>query len=111
MKICKEMLKLRSWLNEKDIRWFDRSSITSQEYIDLMAMFEIEPQYADTTIHRTHFEFREHHISVINGYGTYGGFEPLENKNYGALEMMIDDREPIGWLSAENVIQKLEELK
>lgn len=111
MKICEEMIKLRNWLDEEGVLWVDKSSITSQGYIDLMAKFEIEPQYADTTIHRTYIPFREHSISVINGYGTYGGFEPLENKNYGALEMMIDDNEPVGWLSAENVIQKLEELK
>lgn len=111
MKICEEMIKLRDWLDEKGILWVDKSSITSQGYIDLMAKFEIEPQYADTTIYRTHFQFREHNISVIYGYGTYGGFDQLANKNYGALEMMIDDRDPIGWLSAENVIQKLEELK
>lgn len=111
MQICEEMIKLRNWLDEKGILWTDESSITSQEYIDLMAKIGIEPQYADTTIYRTDFTFKEHYISVIYGYETCGGFEPFKNEDYGALEMKMDDREPVGWLSAKNVIQKLEKLK
>lgn len=94
MKICEEMIKLRDWLDEKGIAWHDVSTIS-----------------ADFTIHRTHFNFKGYEVSVINGYGSYGGYDRHDKINHGALEMMIDDREPIGWLSAENVIQKLEELK
>lgn len=111
MTMCKEMSKLRGWLNTKGIKWNDASTICDESHIRLMICAGIDKQYADTTIYRTHFDYKGHEISVINGYGTYGGYEPFTDKNYGCLEMMIDNNEPLGWLSAENVIKKLERLK
>lgn len=48
----------------------------------------------DIAIYRIHFKYNNKRISVISGFGTYGG-------HMGLLEVMINDREPIGWLNAE----------
>lgn len=45
--------------------------------------------------------------SVIHGYGTYGGFSSID-ADRGLLEVMsdaINNGEPIGWLTAERVMQ------
>lgn len=46
--------------------------------------------------------------SVVYGYGTYGGYDPLYHKDNGLLEMWpIDGSEsPHGWLTAEDVIKE-----
>ena len=111
MQMCEEMSRLREWLDKKGIEWHDMSAICDYTTIEKMRILGIDKQYADTTIYRTHFDYKGHEISVINGYGTYGGYEPFTDKNYGCLEMMIDENEPLGWLSAKEVIKKLEKLK
>ena len=45
--------------------------------------------------------------SVINGFGSYGGYDPMRKSNQGLLELMPDldnMSEPIGHLTAEEVI-------
>lgn len=111
MQMCEEMSKLREWLDTKDIKWNDASTICDCATIEKMRILGIDKQYADITIYRTHFSYKGHEVSVINGYGTYGGYELFTDKNYGCLKMRIDGNEPLGWLSAENVIKKLERLK
>ena len=63
---------------------------------------------------RTHFEYKGIKFSVINGFGTYGGWYGAnpgmtEDKNMGLLELMIEDNEPVGWLKAENIMEILGE--
>lgn len=63
---------------------------------------------------RTHFEFKGLKISVINGFGTYGGWFGVnpgmtEDENMGLLEIMIEDSEQVGWLKAENIMEILGE--
>ena len=53
-------------------------------------------------------------ISVINGFGTYGGWfganpGTTEKENMGLLEIMIEDNEPVGWLKAENIMEVMGE--
>lgn len=52
MEICEEMLKVRCWLDQRGIEWFDLSD-----------MFMI----------RTHVDIGKINFSVINGVGSYGG--------------------------------------
>ena len=87
--MTKEMRDLRKMLDAEGINWHDKSE------------FGICP------IWRTHFEHRGYHWSVIHGYGTYGGSTSID-ADRGLLEVMsdaIDNGEPIGWLTAERVMQ------
>lgn len=106
MKMCEEMHKLRSMLDARGIKWRDESDITSPEKIAQLISMGIENNYADTSIYRTHFEIYGFFCSVINGYGTYGGYDPYTGKNKGLLEFMTDmvnGGEPLGSLTAEDV--------
>lgn len=84
MVACREMEILRIFLTEEDIQWVDKS---------------------DELICRTHFDFQKKHYSVINGLGTYGGQMNGSKYNQGLLEVMIDSDEPIGYLTAEEVVK------
>jgi hypothetical protein len=82
MLMCEEMIKLRRELDKLGIEWRDAS---------------------DDNISRTHFDLNNNSYSVICGRGTYG-------HEVGALELMtsaINGGEPVGWLSAENIIEKI----
>lgn len=98
MIVCEEMKKLRQMLDEKNIPWHDASEIMSED--------KDWPMW----ICRTHIEYNGHKISVVNGFGTYGGWfganpGTTEKENMGLLEVMIDDIEPVGWLKAEDIIK------
>lgn len=103
MKICKEMVILRNKLDELNIYWVDKSSIVSPDKL------LYNKGMADTTIFRTHFCYGSHFVSVINGFGTYGGIN-LDGVNEGKLEIMIDNEEPTGYHTAADVIQILKDL-
>ncbi len=98
MVVCEEMKKLRNWLDQNNIPWVD----FSEDYgmVGKMSMF----------ICRTHFNADNHMVSVVNGFGTYGGFSDLEMSNKGLLEVMSDllnDGEPVGYLTADELIEML----
>lgn len=97
--MVEEMIKFRKMLDDRGIEWVDKSDPESQLY----------------RIDRTHFWYRNYHYSVINGYGTYGGNLYPNNGNGGLLEVMsnaINDGEPEGWLTAEDVMKLvIEEVK
>ena len=78
MEVCKEMQKLRDWLDENEICWEDVSE-------DFGKGIPSEIDY-ELWICRTHFEVKGHEISVINGYGTYGGYGLFSKDNNGLLE-------------------------
>lgn len=87
-----EMLKLRKLLTMNGIEWHDASETPD---------FPLQ-------IDRTHFDYKSFNWSVINGYGTYGGFGILSDKNMGLLELMsaaVNHGEPIGYLTADQVIE------
>lgn len=95
MIIVDEMKKLRGYLDEHKIQWTDVSS-----------------QYCSFWMCRTHFTLRKNHWSVINGYGSYGGFGTFSPNNEGLLELMtseVNGGEPVGYLTADEVIRYMEE--
>lgn len=102
MIVCEEMQELRKMLDEKGIEWHDNSEVMS------------ESKEQPIWICGTHFEFKGLKFSVINGFGTYGGWyganpRMTEDKNMGLLEIMIEDNEPVGWLKAEDIYEILGE--
>lgn len=102
MEVCKEMQKLRDWLDENEICWEDVSE-------DFGKGIPSEIDY-ELWICRTHFEVKGHEISVINGYGTYGGYGIFSKDNQGLLETMglwYGDDSVKGYLTAEEVINKV----
>ena len=91
MEVCNEMQKLRNWLDEKQIEWEDLSQ-------------QPEEQCKDLWICRTRFKYSGKHWSVINGFGSYGGFNSLHKHNEGLLEIWDMEDEPKGWMTAEEAI-------
>lgn len=88
--MTEEMENFRQMLNEEGIEWEDASST----------------DWWPTN--RTHFDHRGFKWSVIHGYGTYGGFNPLTDQDEGLLELMSDavnDGDPVGWLTAEQAME------
>ena len=85
--ICEEMQKLRDWLDDEGIEWYDDS--------DESEMFWMA---------RTKFAVNTTTFSVINGTGSYGGCVSWDSDNQGLLECMINGNEPYGYLTADEVI-------
>lgn len=89
--MVEEMTKLRKLLTEQGIEWHDAKAT-----LDL-----------DIQIDRTHFDYRDYFWSVINGFGTYGGYSFRSEKNKGLLELMsnaVNGGEPVGYLTAAQVM-------
>lgn len=91
--MVEEMTKLRKLLTEQGIEWHDAST----------------PPDCPIQIDRTHFDYKGSSWSVINGFGTYGGYDSHFNKkNLGLLELMsaaVNEGEPLGFLTAAAVIK------
>ena len=83
--MTREMKKLRDMLTKSDIYWWDDSD---RGYLD---------------IDRTKFVYNDIQYSVIHGHGTFGGYN-LFDKDEGLLEMMAGNNEPIGYLTALDVM-------
>ena len=92
--VCDEMKKLRKWLDENNIEWKDVST-----------------DFPVNNICRTHFWVNGYFFSVIHGFGSYGGKRYYAEgfTDMGLLECMIGNHEPEGWLTAEDVIEKIKE--
>lgn len=86
--ICDEMKKLRQELTNRDIEWHDLT---------------------DGMICRTNFEIDGKEHSVINGIGTYGGIDFAEKKNKGLLEYYEMKDDPVGYLTAKDVLDILDQ--
>lgn len=84
MYICQEMKKLRTYLDEHKIKWSDES---------------------DRYMCRTRFLHNKNTISVVNGFGSYGGIG-IDADNRGFLEVWGKPfgKYPVGYLTAENII-------
>ena len=99
MTVCEEMQKLRQMFDAKKIKWIDKS--------------EEMPSSSFTMWNcRTHFEYNGHYYSVINGFGTYGGWFGLnegvnESENMGLLELAEGYDVIKGWITAEQVIKMI----
>ena len=94
--MVEEMIALRNKLDEKGIEWTDES----QKFEFCLG--------GKLGIDRTHFNYKGKKISVINGYGTYGGLGILSDENEGLLELYDFESEPIGYLTADEVMKELE---
>lgn len=106
--LCEEMKKLRTYLDKHNIPWEDASTVKSDEEIERLLSLSIPKAYADTSIYRTQFDYNGITYSVINGYGTYGGYRPSAQKNEGMLEVHALSSEDVsGGYTADEVIQKL----
>lgn len=95
--VCKEMKKLRKWLDDNNIQWEDKSEGHTSGSLKWWMC-------------RTWFTIGNHRVSVINGCGSYGGGWPLNKRNLGLLEIMcswLPDVE--GYLKADDVIKIVEE--
>ena len=88
--MCDEMKKLRDILDKKGIEWEDASETDWYIYV-----------------YRTYFEFKDHNVSVIYGWGTSGGKNFRSLKDELLLEMKIDDDEPEGHLTANDIVKRL----
>lgn len=101
MKVCEQMQQLRNLLDEKKIPWEDHSEDMTRDK-DWPMWFC-----------RTHFEYKGIEWSVINGFGTYGGWfganpGATEENNMGLLELWEHSSDPKGWLRAEDVMKEIE---
>lgn len=87
--ICEEMQLFREALDARGVEWVDRSD------------------YGGQPITRTHFVVDGQKWSVINGYGTYGGYIPGLYENRGLLEVyaLESNEEETGWLTAAEAIK------
>lgn len=93
MEVCKEMQKLRDWLDENNIEWEDASE-----------EFDEDKEYSFWMC-RTWFKINRKRISVINGFGSYGGVDVLGGENEGLLEVMgLIGNDVVGHMTAEEVI-------
>ena len=110
MEMCDEMKKLRSLLDAKGVKWTDLSEVMSESRIEASMQcsnYEFDRNMFDLTFYRTHFEVNNRKYSVIYGYGTYGGYDPVFHKDNKLLELWeIDHGDPHGWLTAEEVIKE-----
>ena len=112
MKMCEEMVRLREALTKMSVKWTDHSDIVTDEMLEEKKKIypNISSVFLDTTMYRTWFEYRGYEISVIYGYGSWGG-----PNGFGTDPRLLEARfgmneEPIGWLTADKVLAKLEEL-
>lgn len=92
--ICEEMQKLRDWLDDEGIEWYDDSAESEMFWMA-----------------RTKFAVNTTTFSVINGVGSYGGCMSWDSDNQGFLECMINGNEPYGYLTAEDVEELIEEVR
>lgn len=78
-------------LMKKNIEWQDCSTYPIELYKHWMC--------------RTHFDYNGQHISVVHGYGSYGGIGFFRDSDEQLLEIMIDDKDPIGFLAAADIFK------
>lgn len=106
--LCDEMIKLREMLDEKGISWTDRSTVVSDDDLQRLKRIEIQECFIDTSIYRTVFHYNGVRCSVVNGYGTYGGYSPFKGTNAGKLELMFGDEVLCEAFTAEGIFEYIE---
>ena len=85
-----EMILLRNALDARKIAWYNATDNLDRSF-----------PFMNLIIYRTKYEHGGCRWSVISGYGTFGGQD-------GLLELMIDNNEPIGNLTAEEVLRMMD---
>lgn len=101
MIICEEMNKLRTALDKIGVEWVD----ASEEW----KLFDLDTCIKDYYICRTHFNYNNKKYSVINGYGSFGGYDMFANDNKGFLEIRFPNGEVEGYLTAADIIKIIKE--
>lgn len=96
MIICEEMQKLRDALDKMGVEWVDAS--------DEWKTGKYDTCISDFYICRTHFNYNGKRYSVINGYGSFGGYDMFSDDNKNLLEIMFPNNEIEGYLTAEDVL-------
>lgn len=98
MKIeCYELNKLKDYLDTRRIKYAIKS----------------DPETAHYRIERIHFMINDYRWSVIHGYGTYGGLDPLTGEDKGLLELYTTQiqPDPFGCLTCAELIELIERYK
>jgi hypothetical protein len=106
MEMCEEMKELRDWLTKHRIEFKDDSTIASHEFVSKSIELGVPENMADTSVFRTKFEIDDVYYSVIYGYCTYGGNDPITGDEK-LLELecsAVNDCVPQGWLKASDII-------
>lgn len=88
--VCSEMNKLREALTLRGIHWTDMSDIEDFFWIC-----------------RTWFWHRDNKVSVIHGYGTYGGIQFGRDGELLEVYSTLTGNEPIGHLTAADIIRMI----
>lgn len=88
MIICEEMKKLRGALDKMGVEWVDASEEWEKNFY----------------ICRTHFSYNNKRYSVINGFGSFGGYYKFREDNKNLLEIMLPNNEIEGYLTAGDVL-------
>lgn len=81
-----EMYLLRNALTARQIEWVNESDNLDRSF-----------PFLNLIIYRTKWIYNGHKYSVLSGYGTWGGEQ-------GLLEMIVDNEEPQGSLTALDVL-------
>lgn len=102
MIICEEMKKLRDALDKMGVEWVDAS--------DEWKIGEYDTCINFFYICWTHFNYNGKRYSVINGYGSFGGYDMFSDDNKNLLEIMLPNQEVVGYLTANEVMEILREV-
>lgn len=88
--MVREFKKFIEELEKRGIEYTDRSDKNNLYKID-----------------RIRFKYEGYEWSVINGYGTYGGFISFDANNQGLLEIwkIYSGEEPIGFLRCHEAVE------
>lgn len=108
IEMCEEMYKLRDKLDMMDVPWEDNSYVMSESMIEAMhkaCKKQISRDFIDATIYRTYFVANGVFCSVIYGFNTHGGIDPVYHQDRGLLELMGGHKN-IGFLTADEVIHE-----
>ena len=98
IQVCEQMQNLRKLLDKKKISWEDHSEdMTTNKNFPIW-------------ICRTWFKYNGIDWSVINGFGTYGGFNGVispnnQVNNLGLLELWNGKEDPVGFKTADEVLK------
>ena len=103
MDVCEEMQKLRSALDKMGVEWDDASEEWLTPPYSNGKSLAVRRDY----ICRTRFHYKGNRFSVINGFGTYGGYDSILTENMGLLEVMVNGKEPSGFLTAATVLKMI----
>ena len=99
MEICKEMIKLRKGLDEREIVWIDASETYGNDKIKALGI--------DITKYRTQFTAYGVWFSVIYGHGTYGNTSGLLECMSNAVD---ESGEPKGSMTADEILEVIDGL-